>query len=292
MRLFRFKNFLNESAPAGRGSGVNFVGACAVNIMYEVSATNLRVREINAIPDKFSASGSKEVITGVSPWLLTADTDELNSIKPDKLRQIKVKNICKQLCKKFDIEEGMYGNLGEFMKANPDLTVSVKVSAKFNYADNHFAGYTRGKFSNGDPVMQTVTGVASYSDVFVQGISADDNEELIKSFAPRLKATKRFIDFYNQAFNDEGKHEFVRDEIQAKVESSGLEQELQSFIEEIAGYSDYTVDQLKQHIQDNAGTLEDFTVYMEDKEQNSEIESDWKKSIEAEYTASYDPSSN
>ena len=286
MRLHRFNNFINESA----GSGITFTGACSINVTYEVSSNTLRIRELYATPDKFAVNGPEDGITGASPWLLFADVSDLKGMKREQLKRIKIKEINKEINKKLQLEDGVYGSLGELLKANPDVVVTVKISAKYNYKDTKFAGYVRGKFSNMDVVMETITGISDYSDVFVQGVSADGNEDFIKDFAPKLKGNKRFLEFYDQAFNDQGKKDFVEDETRAKVAAGTFDPELQAFIEEITGYDDYSVDQLKQHIADNDGTLNDFIGYMEDKEMNSDIEADWKKSIESEYTAEHDPS--
>jgi len=286
MKLYRFADFLVESV----GQGINFTGTCAVTAMYSLSSNNLHVNDISATPGSFSVDGGSVHINDAAPWLLKVNTSILQGVKREQLKRIKISSINEQLSKKLEIEDGKWATVGELLKANPDLTVNIKLAATYNYRDSKFGSHVRGTFKESDVVMEEVSGIADYSDIFVQGISADEKQEsLIEELSPALTASKRFVEFYEQFFNDYGKYDFISDELRAKVDAGQLDDELASFISDISGYEDYTIDQLKAHINDNPGTLNDFAGYISDKEANKEIEKAWKDSLINEYTADYDP---
>lgn len=288
MRILRFNDFLLEDLAGG--GGVTFTGSCTLSASYEVSSNMLRLgKKAMTTVEKFSATGFGDTFAGLAPWLLEVDAADVREIKGEALKKIKIAGCSGQVCNALDIEDGDFATIGELLKIHPDITIKVRVSGGYNYEDVRFKGYLKGSFSEGDPVMEKVSNMEKYSAVFVEGITADGNDMFIKSLAPRLLAGQRFEDFFEQAFNDKDKHDFISDEVVSRVKSGELDSELSQFIEKSPERAGQVPDKLKRDFVSDSKDLDDFITFITDKEVMSSIEKSWVDSVTQEYTADHDP---
>ena len=154
----------------------------------------------------------------------------------------------------------------------------------------HFKGYSRGKIAREQPVMEEVDSLDDgYTAIFVEGISAPGNESVIMSIAPTLHATGRFVEFFDEVFNESGKADFVRDEIRSMAVAGKLDAEITELIDTAAGYDGWVLEKFVKEVAKANDALDDLVSFMSDREPMSEIDARWLTSLKEEYSAKTDP---
>jgi uncharacterized protein CbrC (UPF0167 family) len=287
-KIFNFNQFLAEQSSMG--AGVVFAGTCSMTAVYEVSTTGARRTGLDARPGRFSANGLGVNFQDAAPWLLETDTTAAKSAKGREISRAKMPEISEEVSRSLKAKSGKYGTIEDFLRANPDSVVTVKVVGGYNYKQVHFKGFTRGQFNPGDVVMEQVDSLdEGYTSVFIQGISAPGNEELVMSLAPELKANGRFKEFFDEVFNDRGKMTFVRDEVRSMALAGKLRSEIEELIETAAGYDGWVYEKFLREVEKSNEALTDLVGFIEDREPITEIEARWKEGLKEEYSSKRDP---
>ena len=128
-----------------------------------------------------------------------------------------------------------------------------------------------------------------YTSIFINGIAAVNNESIIKELAPTLKASGRFVEFFDEVFNEKGKAIFVKDEVRSMAIAGKLDSEITEIIDTIGDYEGWVIKKFIKDIKDNKTALDDLISFLSDKEVMSEIDARWTTSLNVEYSAKIDP---
>jgi len=288
MKIFRFNEFITEAFSIG--AGITFIGSSAMTVIYEISSNNLRNIRTDVRANTFSADGFGVTFPNASTWLVYPDNTSIKQVKREFFKKINIVDNSAQICKTLNIQEAEFGTINDLLKANPDVVLTIKITAGYNYKQTHFKGYSRGVFHKDDVVIGEVDSLDDgYTSIFINGIAAVNNESLIKELAPTLKATGRFVEFFDEVFNEKGKAVFVKDEVRSMAIAGKLDSEITEIIDTIGDYEGWVIKKFIKDIKDNKTALDDLVSFLSDKEVMSEIDARWTTSLNVEYSAKIDP---
>lgn len=288
MKIFRFNEFITEAFSIG--AGITFNGSSAMTVIYEISSNNLRNIRTDVRVNTFSADGFGVTFPNASTWLVYPDNTSIKQVKREFFKKINIVDNSAQICKTLNIQEAEFGTINDLLKANPDVVLTIKITAGYNYKQTHFKGYSRGVFRKDDVVMGEVDSLDDgYTSIFINGIAAVNNESIIKELAPTLKASGRFVEFFDEVFNEKGKAIFVKDEVRSMAIAGKLDSEITEIIDTIGDYEGWVIKKFIKDIKDNKTALDDLISFLSDKEVMSEIDARWTTSLNVEYSAKIDP---
>lgn len=228
-KLVKYLEFLKEhKLYEGGGAGIEFKCDMYAYGKYKITKDDIEVIETKAEPgEKFNAHGYDDGMSNViTDKVLYVDDNGLKNPSRSALLDLELSfdyngELCEflesvdiksdsefdsdddateYLSKKLSIksENLTFANIFEL---SPDAEFIMSIEISGEYKEMHFAGWSRGEFSEGDSVM-------SETDNFNMEVSVNDkytvwlkNENDLGSFVPALKAKKEFSSFYKNVFS-------------------------------------------------------------------------------------------
>lgn len=200
----------NEIRIAGGGSGINFTtnGNTNLDVIGKLfkSSNNLKVKVETA--DSFDAQGYMDGMSNVKMDILECKPPKVDTIV-DALKKISLNendmyDIVDESDKKFDDDEkdmilSNCKTLDDILDYIKEVKIEVYLSFK-NYKKMIFGGYTRGRISKGDLIMDESDDYEG--EILINGIAIDIYSEELKELSPVYLAGEDFVHFYNGIFYD------------------------------------------------------------------------------------------
>lgn len=290
-RILDFKGFVNESrVNEGGGAGVNFtIDEVSLKAEYILTKDDVKVNKVEvSLSDTFKAEGYDDGMSDVGTWLLTVDDSAAKGVTRKDLANLPLSTwgdfmdvLENTIGLNMDADEfnaieedeakKKYKIVDDLFDAYPDLEIEFSVSMTYKeFEDSLFSGWIRGDVKVGDVVIAgNKYDTGDYDEFLIAGVEMNQREqeigEFLEGLTPKLKAGKRFPEFWNTVFKNEYEKykEYVEYELEYRVTEDEFDDEIEAYLESNeVDFAGVTLDDFKKDYKEKYS--EDFLQYWMD----------------------------